>query len=143
MLVPTMEEIKRFPQHQQMDDSDASVVPIFTADAANNTNKPSLCKRGRECSVSSQEESSTQLQNNSIAKKTRSARTTAPQHVPKTFTSCVGSMVVPPLPGAVPQNVVVGLRRQLSSGKIESFLSAGDDAMEVDTEATKPRSMSF
>jgi hypothetical protein len=46
----------------------------------------------------------------------------------------------PPYGTAIRQ---VGLRRQLSSSKIEAFLSGGDDSMDVDTEAVRPRSMSF
>jgi hypothetical protein len=75
----------------------------------------------------------------SAQKKSRRNTYVAPRHVPATFTGQMGSLVVTKNINDPRQ---VGFRRQLSSSKIEGFL--GDhDAMEVDTETTRPRSMSF
>jgi len=75
-------------------------------------------------------------------KKTRNNAYIAPRTVPNSFISSMGTLVAP---AAVPgSNLRVHMRRELSGGKIESFL--GDhDAMDVDTtsETTRPRSMSF
>lgn len=72
-------------------------------------------------------------------KKLRNNTYMAPRCLPPTFTSQTGSLVVANN-GNDPRQV--GFRRQLSTSKIEVFL--GDhDAMDVDTETTRPRSMSF
>ena len=76
----------------------------------------------------------------------------APRQIPKnTFTSQVGSLCVNrQLQNPADKNdarQVIGFRRQLSSSKIEAFLSTNvndhDTDMDVDTEASRPRSMSF
>jgi hypothetical protein len=93
----------------------------------------------------------------SVPKRTRSNVYIPPRQVPRTFTSQVGSLAYypnnnNPQDQHIPHHV--GLRRQLSSSKIEGFLSShdtlGDNAMEVSepTETTssaqsRPRSMSF
>jgi hypothetical protein len=93
----------------------------------------------------------------SVPKRTRSNAYIPPRQVPRTFTSQVGSLAYYPNNNNqqyqhVPHHV--GLRRQLSSSKIEGFLSShdtlGDNAMEVSepTETStgaqsRPRSMSF
>ena len=86
------------------------------------------------------------------SKRSRSNLYMAPKQIPKnTFTSQVGSLVVNrQLQNPADKNdarQVIGFRRQLSSSKIEAFLSANvndhDTDMEVDMEASRPRSMSF
>jgi hypothetical protein len=93
--------------------------------------------------------------NAALSKKTRTNNYRPPQKIPPSFTSQVGSFAV----GQVMMGNnnasrtreqqqlagrTVGLRRQLSSSKIEAFLSAGDDAMDVDAEQPgRPRSMSL
>ena len=79
-------------------------------------------------------------------KKTRCNTYIAPRTVPNSFINSMGTLVapVPAAPSGGSSNLRVHMRRQLSGGKIESFL--GDhDAMDVDTtsESTRPRSMSF
>jgi hypothetical protein len=82
-------------------------------------------------------------------KKIRTNDYRPPQKVPLSFTSQVGSFAVGQvIMGNSKRDLaggraVVGLRRQLSSSKIEAFLSSGDDAMDVDAEPTRPRSMSL
>lgn len=81
-------------------------------------------------------------------KKTRNNSYKPPQKVPTSFTSQVGSFAVSQFAGykrdqATSSTKTVGLRRQLSSSKIEEFLSSGDDAMDIDAEQTRPRSMSL
>jgi len=95
-------------------------------------------KRARECSFSSSEISEAQSQQ-ATPKKKRSNAYIAPRQVPSTFTSQMGSLVVSKDSNSQQR---VGFRRQLSSSKIEAFL--GDhDAMDVEPESTRPRSMSF
>ncbi len=68
------------------------------------------------------------VQNGTPTKKKRSNNYVAPKKIPLTFNSQVAAG---------------GLRRQLSSSKIETFLSSGDDGMDVEVEASRPRSMSL
>lgn len=80
------------------------------------------------------------VEQQSASKKTRSNIYIPPRQIPISFTSQVGSLAV----GSTRSNDLnqVGFRRQLSSSKIECFL--GDhDAMDVDMETTRQRSMSF
>lgn len=85
-------------------------------------------------------------------KKSRSNTFIAPKVVAKTFNSEIGSLVAVANTQLQQGNNVTGnnslrcnFRRQLSGSKIEGFLSGGGDqeAMDVDTESNKPRSMSF
>ena len=85
-------------------------------------------------------------------KRSRGNLYSAPKQIPKnTFTSQIGSLVVNRgLQNPTDRNdarQVIGFRRQLSSSKIECFLSTStndhDADMDVDTEASRPRSMSF
>lgn len=82
-------------------------------------------------------------------KKIRTNNYRPPLKVPPSFTSQVGSFAVSQVSMGNNKReltggrAVVGLRRQLSSSKIEAFLSSGDDAMDVDAEQSRPRSMSL
>lgn len=88
----------------------------------------------------------------SASKKTRHNGYIAPRQIPATFTSQVGSLAVGN--SAISGNSTitaggnndmrqVGFRRQLSSSKIECFLGGDHDAMDVDADTPRPRSMSF
>lgn len=72
--------------------------------------------------------------NGTPTKKKRSNNYVAPKKIPLTFNSQVG---------AATAAAAGGLRRQLSSSKIETFLSSGDDSMDVEVETSRPRSMSL
>jgi hypothetical protein len=99
-------------------------------------------------------------------KRTRTNEYRPPRKVPTSFTSQVGSLAVGHHVMMMGNNNnnnhasstrttreqqqqqqmasrAVGLRRQLSSSKIEAFLSSSDDAMDVDVEQGRPRSMSL
>jgi hypothetical protein len=76
-------------------------------------------------------------------KRRRDARYVAPRQVPKTFTSTMGSLAAAGPPGG--GNLRVHLRQQLSGSNLMAYLGAagGGDAMDVEDEAARPRSMSL
>jgi hypothetical protein len=73
-------------------------------------------------------------------KRRRDARYVAPRQVPKTFTSTMGSLAAGP---AGRGNLRVHLRQQLSGSNLMAYLGSGGDAMDVEEDAARPRSMSL
>ena len=103
-------------------------------------------KRGRDDCSDSEEDNN--HKSAGLPKKTREHNYIVPRSIPETFTSAMGSLAARSVFGCNTDtgggsNMRVHIRRQLSGSGLDPFLGGGDDSMEVDTEASRPRSMSL